>query len=161
MQDTEWEYSNEVAEDEFIEATEGPQYLVIMKAEYSKDSSEYTLGLKSLTNNAYISLRYWLDKRNSDTGEIEPNSLNRRVLVSLKKALYGPDAVGIPNPSDIVGCAVEADVKLQESKTKPGNIYPRIYNYKAVPTSVAEGFGNPEQYSTPDTDGGVEQGFEE
>lgn len=149
MQDTEWEFSNEVAEEiEYAEPVEGPQYLTITKAEYNEDSCEYTLNLKSLTNNASIRLKYWLYKTN-DAGELEPDPSSRRVLISLKKALYGPEAIGVPNPSDIVGAAVEGNIKLKAPNAK-GIRYPAIYNYKAVPTSIAEGFGNPEQYSVPD-----------
>lgn len=161
MQDTEWTYSNEVAaEEEYVNPVEGPQYLVINGASFDNDTSEYTLSLKSLTNDANIRLKYWLDRSNQETGEIEPDSKSRRVLVSLKKALYGADAIGIPNPVDITGCVVEADVKLKAPNAK-GIRYPAIYNYKAVPTSIAEAFGNPEQYSIPDEGDAAQQDLEE
>lgn len=157
LEDTAWAYSNEEPSGEFTEPAEGLQYLQIKKAELDDSTSEYKLGLLSLTNSAYLNLRYWLDAVDQETGKPVPDPKNRRVLISLKKALYGPDAVGIPNPINIVGCVVLADVKLVAGKKDPSKKFPRIYDYKAVPEGVANDFGNPQQYSTPDVDGGIEQ----
>lgn len=151
MQDTAWKFSNEEPANEYIQPVEGAQYLQIMKAEVSADEMHYILGLKSLTNEAYLNIRYFLYATN-DVGELIPDAKQRRTLVSLKKALYGPDAVGIPNPVDIVGAVVEADVKLSKPNAN-GSVYPRIYNFKAVPQSIAEGFGVEGQYSVPDDEG--------
>jgi len=148
MQETEWKFSNEEPVEEFIQPVEGPQYLQIMKAEVSDDELHYTLGLKSLSNDAYLNVRYFLFAT-TDTGDLVPDAKQRRTLVSLKKALYGPDKVGIPNPVDIVGAVVEADVKLSKPNDK-GYVYPRIYNFKPVAQSIAEGFGLEGQYCIPD-----------
>ena len=149
MQDTAWKFSNEEPASEYTQPVEGVQYLQITKAEVSDDELHYILGFKSLTNDAFINIRYFLFATN-DEGELIPDAKQRRTLVSLKKALYGPDAVGIPNPVDIVGAVVEADVKLSEAKNSPGKFYPRIYNYKPVPESIALGFGAEDQYCVPD-----------
>lgn len=148
LQDTEWKFSNEqAAESEYAEPVEGPQYLQIKKAFVSDDEMHYSLGMVSLTNNAYINIRYFLYATN-DEGELVPDSKQRRTLITLKKALYGPEANGIPNPADIVGCVVMADVKLSKP-TANGSRFPRIYSYKAVPGEVAASWGNPEQYAAP------------
>lgn len=149
MKDTEWAFSNEEPTNEYTLPAEGLQYLQIKKAEWNEDTSEYKLTLLSLTNNAFVNLRYWLDRVDQETGQTVPDPKSRRVLISLKRALYGPDAKGIPNPVDIVDCVVMAEVKLQQSKQDPEKKYPRIYDYKAVPQEVAESYGNPDQYSIP------------
>jgi hypothetical protein len=149
LNDTNWAFSNEEPTSEFTDPVEGLQYLIVKKAEYNDDTSQYMLTLESLTNNAYLNLRYWLMRVNKETGMPEPDAAQRRTLISLKKALYGPEAVGIPNPMDIVGCAVLAEVQLSKPNDN-GKRYPRIYNYKPVPEGVAKDFGNPEQYSLPE-----------
>lgn len=157
LQDTAWAYSNEEPADEFTQPVAGLQYLQIKKASLNDSTSEYLLGLMSLTNNAYVNIRYWLDRADEESGSPVPNTSARRTLVSLKRALYGPEASGIPNPVDIVDCVVLADVKMVESKKEAGRFYPRIYDYKPVPEGVAKGFGNPDQYSTPDENGAAEE----
>lgn len=153
LNDTQWAFSDEKPADEYTKPVEGLQYLQIKKAEFNDDSSEYKLTLVSLTNNAFVNVRYWTDRVDSETGAPVPNTSARRTLISLKKALYGPDANGIPNPVDIIDCAVLADVKMSPSKTDPMKSFPRIYDYKPVPEEVAKNFGNPDQYSIPDEEG--------
>jgi len=155
MQDTPWKFSNEEPVDEFIQPEEGPQYIQITKAEVSADELHYILRFKSLMNDASLSLRYFLFATNED-GELIPDSKQRRTLVSLKRAIYGPDAVGLPNPVDIVGSVVEADVKLSKPNDK-GYVYPRIYNYKPAPQSIVEAFGLEGQYCIPDDGEGPEE----
>lgn len=151
LQDTEWKYSNEEPANEYVDPEEGIQYLQIKKAEVSSDEMHYSLGLLSLSNNAYMNIRYFLYNTN-DEGELIPDAKQRRTLITLKKALYGPEANGIPNPADIVGCVVMAEVKLGKP-TANGTRYPRIYSYKAVPGEVAATWGNPEQYALPNVVG--------
>lgn len=149
LNDTNWAFSNEEPTSEYIDPVEGLQYLVIKSAEYNDDTAQYTLRVESLTNNAFFPLRYWLMRVDEATNMPVPDASQRRTLISLKKALYGPEAVGIPNPMDIVGCAVLAEVKLSKPN-KDGKRYGRIYNFKPVPEGVAKDFGNPEQYSLPE-----------
>lgn len=149
LQDTAWKFSNEEPVDEYAQPEAGLQYLQIKKAEVSDDELHYTLGFISLTNNAYINIRYFLYATDQETGELIPDAKQRRTLISLKKALYGPESNGIPNPADIVGCVVMADVKMVPAKNNPEKAYPRIYGYKAVPGEVAATWGNPEQYALP------------
>jgi len=156
MQDTAWKFSDEEPVDEYVQPVEGPQYLQIVRAEVSDDEMYYTLVMKSLTNDAFVNLRYFLYATN-DAGELIPDAKQRRTLVSLKKALYGPTVAGIPNPVDIIGAVAEGDVKLSESKKSPGTFYPRVYNFKPVPESIAEGFGAEGQYSVPDDEGALEE----
>lgn len=149
MKDTEWAYSNEEP-NAYAQPVEGLQYLQIKKAEWDEETSEYKLTLLSLTNNAFINLRYWLDQVDQESGQTVPDPKSRRVLISLKRALYGPEAKGIPNPVDIVDCVVLAEVKLQQSKKDAEKKYPRIYDYKPVSEDVAKSYGNPDQYATPE-----------
>lgn len=157
MQDTPWKFSNEEPVDEYVQPVEGPQYLQIVKAEISDDELYYSLTMRSLSNDAFVNLRYFLYATNQETGETIPDAKQRRTLVSLKKALYGPDVAGIPNPVDIIGAVAEGDVKLSESKKNPGTYYPRVYNFKPVPESIAIGFGVEGQYCIPDEDEGLEE----
>lgn len=143
---TEWKYSNEVAAED-IPVREGPQYLQILNARHEEDSDVYTLFLKSLTNDAEFSVRYWLTS--AEDGVPVPNSKARGTLISLGKALAG-FPIGIPNPMDIIGGVVQADVKM--SKPSNGNTYPRIYQFSPVPMEVALSFSSIEQYGLEDVE---------
>ena len=148
LNETKWEYSTEEPSEEYVAPVEGEQYLIIKKAERDKDTNQYVLFLSSLTNGAFFSIRYYLDSVNKETGEVEPDARQRRTLITLKRALYGPEAVGIPHPDDIVGCAVMAEVKMSKPNAE-GKQYARIYGFSAVPADIALEYGNPEQYMLP------------
>lgn len=148
LNETKWEYSTEEPSEEYIAPEEGVQFLVIRKAERDMNTNVYALYLSSLTNGAFFTVRYYLDAINKETGDVEPDAKQRRTLISLKRALYGPEAVGIPYPDDIIGCVVEADVKMSKPNAE-GKQYPRIYGFKAVPADIALEYGNPDQYMLP------------
>lgn len=130
---TEWEYSD-VVDATAIPVAEGDQFLSILDAIYRPDDDEYTLYVKSLQNDAEFSLRYWLTSRDQG-GALIPNSKSRGTLVSLGIALAG-DAIGIPNPVDIRGGVVRANVVLSKPNDK-GAQYPRVYSFQAVPEDIA------------------------
>lgn len=148
---TEWKYSNEIAAED-IPVKEGPQYLQILNARHEEDSDVYTLFLKSLSNDAEFSVRYWLTS--AEDGIPVPNSRSRGTLISLGKALAGCP-IGIPNPVDIVGGVVQADVRMSKP-TSSGGTYPRIYQFAPVPTEIVLGFGSIDQYSIEEEDGSAE-----
>lgn len=148
---TEWKYSNEIAAED-IPVKEGLQYLQILSARHEDDSDVYTLFLKSLTNDAEFSVRYWLTS--AEDGVPIPNARSRGTLISLGKALAG-FPIGIPNPVDIVGGVVQADVRMSKP-TPSGGTYPRIYQFSPVPIDIALGFSSIEQYGLEeDAEGGL------
>ena len=130
---TEWKYSNEVDVTQ-IPVSEGIQYLFIKYATHDEESDEYTLTVQSLTNEAEFTLRYWLTSRD-EKGAVIPNSRSRGTLISLGIALAG-EPIGIPNPVDIIGGVVQANVLMSKPNAK-GAQYPRVYAYLPVPEDIA------------------------
>lgn len=146
---TEWKYSREIAAED-IPVKEGPQYLQILNARHDEDSDVYTLFLKSLTNDAEFSVRYWLTS--AVEGVPQPNSRSRGTLISLGKALAGCP-IGIPNPADVGGGVVQADVRM--SKPSPsGEVYPRIYQFSPVPMDIVLAFASIDQFGLEESTGG-------
>lgn len=139
---TEWEYSN-VVDNTQIPVQSGHQYLFIKDARYNKDDTEFILTVQSLSNEAEFTLRYWLTARDQN-GAIVPNSKARGTLVSLGTALAG-EPIGIPNPVDIVGGVVLAEIVMSKPNDK-GATYPRVYAFQPVPDEIALGFATIEQY---------------
>ena len=130
---TEWKYSKEVDATQ-IPVTEGVQYLFIKYATYSEESDEYAMTVQSLTNEAEFTLRYWLTSMD-ENGSILPNSKSRGTLISLGIALAG-EPIGIPNPVDIIGGVVQANVLMSKPNAK-GAQYPRAYSFHPVPEDIA------------------------
>ena len=165
LQDEEWPLSKEEPVDDFAKPEEGLQYLQITEASFDDDTDRYFLTMISLTNGATVKQTHFLSKVDPDTNTTVPDPRQRRTIISLKRALYGPDAVGVPNPKNIVTnppCVVLADVKMVESRTKPGSFFPRIYDYKPVTADIALEFGNPDQFMLPAESGeDTQQEFEE
>ena len=145
FQRTEWQYSD-VVDATQIPAEEGTQFLVILDAIYNDESDEYTLSVKSLTNEAEFNLRYWLTTRDQN-GALLPNSKSRGTLISLGVALAG-EPIGIPNPFDIRGGVVQANVSMGKPNAK-GNQYPRVYSFQAVPEDIVLSFSAIDQYFLP------------
>lgn len=144
FQRTEWAFSD-VVDVTQIPAEEGIQFLMIRGATYNEEADEYTLTVQSLTNEAEFNLRYWLTSRD-ENGAIIPNSRARGTLVSLGVALAG-EPIGIPNPVDIVGGVVQANVTLGKPNAK-GVQYPRVYTFQAVPEDIVLSFATIDQYFT-------------
>lgn len=142
FQNTQWEFSD-VVDVTQIPVEEGVQYLAIRGATYNKETDEYTLTVQSLTNEAEFNLRYWLTSRD-ENGAIIPNSRARGTLVSLGVALAGAP-IGIPNPVDIVGGVVQANVSFGKPNAK-GVQYPRVYSFQAVPEDIVLGCSEIDQY---------------
>lgn len=145
FQRTEWQYSD-VVDATQIPAEEGAQFLMILDAIYNDESDEYTLSVKSLSNEAEFNLRYWLTTRDQN-GALLPNSKSRGTLISLGVALAG-EPIGIPNPVDIRGGVVQANVSMGKPNAK-GVQYPRVYAFQAVPEDIALGFATIDQYFIP------------
>jgi hypothetical protein len=142
---TEWAHQNmEIPEP--VEAEAGVQYLSIQAAAFNEDTGVYTIRFKSLSNEALIDI--WYRTINSgDNGFITPNVRSRQTLVTLGAALAGTP-IGIPNPVDIVGGVVMANVVLNPSKTNPDKKYTNIYSYEPVPEDLRP-FATIDQYFTP------------
>lgn len=130
---TEWKYSKEVDATQ-IPVTEGIQYVFIKYATYDEESDEYSLTVQSLTNEAEFTLRYWLTYVD-ESGAVIPSSRSRGTLISLGIALAG-EPIGIPNPVDIIGGVVQANVVMSKSNAK-GAQYPRVYSFNPVPEDIA------------------------
>lgn len=143
---TSWEGSDDV-DGTMIDVKPGLQYLSIIGAKYDEESSEYDITVKSLTNGAIFTLRYWRNTRD-EGGAVVPNDRNRGTLISLGKALAG-EPIGTPNTSDIIGGVVMADVTLSKPDAK-GNVWPRVYTFKPVPEPIAMSYATIEQYSVPE-----------
>lgn len=139
---TNWQYSD-VVDTTQIPVEEGLQYLFIKDAVFKEDADEYTITVQSLSNEAEFPLRYWITSRD-EGGAIIPNSKSRGTLISLGTALAG-EPIGLPNPVDIKGGVVQADVKMSAPSAK-GVCYPRVYYFQAVPEEIAQGFAAIEQY---------------
>lgn len=137
---TEWKYSKEEEHDDSVKP--GPQYIQIAGARYDDSQDIYELQVRSLTNDAEFSLRYWLTSV-KEGGTPMPNSKSRGTLISLGKALAGTH-IGIPNPKDVIGGVVQVDVVM--TKSTNGNSYPRVYQFYPVPKDIVEGFGAIDQY---------------
>lgn len=142
FKNTQWELSDKVASpSQTIEF--GLRYLFIENATYDAEKKEYKIYVKDLTNEATYSLTYWLEGWNKDKTARVDNQTSIGTLNTLGEALAGVN-IGIPNPQDIIGGVVLADVK--ESKpNEQGRTYARVFEFKTVPGDIAA-LANIEQY---------------
>ena len=146
---TDWKYSGEIDRTN-IPIIEGIRTLLIKDAKYSEfdengePNEQYSLTTEDLENGAEITLNYWLNSINEETGKLVSNASQRGTLISIGSALFGK-AVGIPAPCDVIGGVVRADVKLAQSKK--GKIYPRVYKFTPAKTEDVETYAMIEQYS--------------
>lgn len=140
---TPWKYSEE-KEEAFIPVEPGIRDLLIEDAKFIDGEEVYHIYFKDLMNEARFSLRYWLIGAD-DNGNIKPDTRQRGTLITLGKALFGPDFTGgIPHPSDIIGGVVRAEVTLKPNATGDKS-YPRIYRYDPTVEELAL-CGSIEQY---------------
>ena len=134
---TNWEYSNVTTEEKvFAKPEEGERYLKINNAIFDGSDKRFTIFVTDLGNNAEFSLSYWLNTNDRTTNDTIPNTSHRNALVSLGKALAGHE-IGIPNPNDVVGGVVLANIVLKESKTTPDKKFARCFKFQAVPEDMA------------------------
>lgn len=154
-----WALSNvEVtATGEYIPPEEGLQYLKILSASYDETNARYKVELQSLANSAEFSQMYFFSSKDDDS--IPPKLTNRKQMgcvASIGVALSGEN-IGIPNPDDIAGGVVLADVKLDEYN---GKIRPKIWKYEAVPQDIIDGFADIEQVPAPSEEAPAEEAEE-
>ncbi len=156
-----WALSNlEVsANGEYIPPEEGLQYLKIVSASYDENNARYKVGLQSLANNAEFSQMYFFSSKDDDS--LPPKLTNRKQMgcvASIGVALSGEN-IGIPNPDDIVGGVVLAEVKLDEYN---GKVRPKIWKYDPVPKDIVESYADIDQYclEPEEIDGPIEEGEE-
>lgn len=142
---TSWELSD-VSVPEFVGPEEGEQALFIRNAECdpSDKTAPYKITFESLKNNAVFTLSYWLFTTDRNTGAIIPSTKQMGTLLSLGKALSGR-SIGIPNPVDIVGGVVWANVVMSPSSKDPSKKYARAYAFEPVPEDLAA-YAQIEQY---------------
>lgn len=124
---------------EYIVPEEGPQYLFIKNAtcDETDKSAPYKITLESLSNEAVFTLSYWMYASDRNTGEFIPSTKQCGTLITLGKALAGK-SIGIPNPVDIIGGVVLANVIMEPSKKDPSKTYARVYEFEPVPKDIAE-----------------------
>lgn len=138
---------NVSAAGEYIEPIEGLQYLKILGASYDENNARYRVELKSLANEAEFSQTYFFSSKDDES--IPPKLTNRKQMgsvASIGVALAGEN-IGIPNPDDIIGGVVLADVGLREYN---GKTYASIWAYDAVPQDIVVSYADIEQYYTPE-----------
>lgn len=131
LQDIPWAYS-ECIDPTSIPVEAGVRTLFIRDVFFDEDSSKYRVDLEDMGNNAVFNVSYWLLTKDGDLNERSVGTLG-----SLKRALFGPQAVGIPNPITIKGGIVSAEVVIPEANSA-GKVYPRIYHFDAVEKDLAE-----------------------
>lgn len=142
---TSWELEN-VDVPEFTVPEEGEQALFIRNAECdpSDKTAPYKITFESLKNNAVFTLSYWMFTTDKNTGVIIPSAKQCETLITLGKALAGR-SIGIPNPLDIVGGVVWANVIMSPSKNDSSKKYARVYAFEPVPEDLAV-YAQIEQY---------------
>ncbi len=124
----------------------GLQYLKVLDASYDENNARYRIKFQSLANDAEFSLMFFFADSHDDS--IPPKLTNRRqmgTVASLGEALAGCN-IGIPNPADIIGGVVMAEVSFRDS-TSTGKTYTTIYKFEPVPKEVAGSFADIDQYS--------------
>lgn len=140
---TEWKYSDE-KEEVFAPVEPGIRDLIIEDARFSEGDEVYTIFFRDLENDAKFSLRYWLITAD-ENGNIKPDTRQRGTLITLGKALFGPESnAGVPFPGDIIGGVVRAEVVLKPNAAGDKS-FPRIYKYEPTTEDLAY-CGTIEQY---------------
>jgi len=133
FKNTDWELSSKVVT-QSNKVEFGKRYVFIENATYDSERAEYKLFVKDLVNDARFSLTYWLtslDKNN----QVVDNTSTIGTLNTLGMALAGVN-IGVPNPQDIIGGVVLADVKESRPNAE-GKTYARVYTFSAVPGDIA------------------------
>lgn len=149
FKNSKWALSNVnvPAAGEYIAPIEGLQYLKIVGASYDENNARYRVELKSLANEAEFSQTYFFSSKDDES--IPPKLTNRKQMgsvASIGVALSGEN-IGIPNPEDIIGGVVLADVGLREYN---GKTYASIWAYDSVPQDIVVSYADIEQYYAPE-----------
>lgn len=156
---TQWALSNMKVSvtGDYIPPEEGLQYLKILSASYDETNARYKVELQSLANSAEFSQMYFFSSKDDDS--IPPKLTNRKQMgcvASIGVALSGEN-IGIPNPENIVGGVVLAEVKLDEYN---GKVRPKIWKYDPVPQAIIDGFADIEQVPAPSEEAPAEEAEE-
>jgi len=150
---TEWELSSKVVTSQPIEY--GPRYLIIDNATYTETEKvskygiqyiekTYRITVTDLTNKANFSLTYWPEGWNKEYTARVDNERDIGTLNTLGEALAGMN-IGIPNPQDIIGGVVLANLKESTPDPQTGKTYARCYKFEPVPGDIAA-LANIDQY---------------
>lgn len=127
---------------DIIPFEEGLQYLKIVDASYDEVNARYKVVLHSLANEAEFSQTYFFSAKDDES--IPPKLTNKKqmgIVASIGYALAGEN-INVPNPEDIIGGVVLADVKSNEYN---GKVRPQIWKYDPVPQEIAENYADIEQ----------------
>lgn len=141
----------------YIAPEAGQQYLKITDASYDENNARYRVDLLSLANNAEFSQTYFFSAKDDES--FPPKLSNKKqmgIVASIGTSLAGSN-IGIPNPADIVGGVVLADVKMDAYN---GKVRPKIWVFEPVPQDIALSYADIEQYYLSD-DGSDEVPMEE
>lgn len=120
---TPWKYGL-LEEEERIAPEVGNRFLYIDTAELVEDDPSkpyFRLNVTDLQNSATISVRYYLLTRSKSTGNTFRNRHTFETLLTLGRALYGPDMAEAPNPVDIAGGVVIGAVSQRSYEKKDGS----------------------------------------
>lgn len=140
----EWALSGITVSTETPQVEAGLQYLKVLDASYDENNARYRIRFQSLANDAEFSLMFFFASKDDDS--LPPKLTNRKqmgTVASLGEALAGCN-IGIPNPADIIGGVVMANIALRESN---GKTYANTYKFEPVPKEVAGSFADIDQYS--------------
>ena len=143
FKEMQWEFSN-VEEKEEAKPEAGPQYLLILGADFDRETDRYIVNLKSLSNEAEFKITYFLSKKGSPAGSFN-NGTQVGTVISLGIALAGK-RIGLPRPDTVIGGVVMADVKMSEPNEK-GISYANVYKFEPVPRD-RQPFSSIDQYYT-------------
>lgn len=112
MADTEWEFSNRVAQEpEYNPLSAGVHHLYITDAEYNPVSKKFFITFRSLETDESSKISYFMYKKDGTE-----NNYTIHILNTLKYALRG-NKEGVLAPPDIINSIVVAEVKLSKPTT--------------------------------------------
>lgn len=146
---THWKGSEMTGGPTYTPIEPGPRTVKITRAEYVEEEGKepyYSLYLKEVNADGTMPQRYWFE---GDSGSA---AAQRSSLIMLNKAIFGPNAAGVPFPDDIVGAVVSADVETNNKG------FPRVYKwYPASEEDVLNNTDLDAQYYRGCTDEEIEE----
>lgn len=140
---TQWEFSDEKETEDtgFQLPPEGDRFLFIDDASFDESNRKYKVWFSDIATGIKFSMIYNMDMVDKNTGQVVSNYISRNTLITLNFAIFG-ERQGIPNPVDIVGAVVQAEVKHREYQ---GKTYVNIRKY-SPPNEDMVVYSNIEQY---------------